>query len=535
MREARKRNLDIILDALPWGAPGWIGGGEFYSQDMAGYVCDFLEGAQTVHGLDINFVGIWNERHYNAEWIKLLRCTLDARGLQRVRIVAADANTAQWAIAEDILHDPELAAAVDVIGEHYTEFSSSPVARKTGKRLWDSEDGPWRGDWQGAMRLAKLFNRNYANGRMTKTVIWSLVSAYYDNLPLPGSGLMTANTPWSGAFEVQPALWAVAHTTQFSSPGWHYLDGDGSRLFQGGSVVGLVSPDESHLTLVFETMDAAVPMEILLKVPAGFEGREFCPWLTVENEWFKPLPSMKADAMGGLRVELPVRAILTLSTIRRVQPVLPESPPSAPFPSPYHDDFSSTDPGKPGRFLSDQGGGVEVVAMADGSHVLRQQITRKGIEWQPTPDPETLLGDPLWKDQSIEARARFGESCGGDACLAIFARVGKLGQNARPAPGYALRLYQSGKWEVCDTDTVLESGVASFAQGGWHVLKLEVIGDSITAMLGGRKIAFVRNDAHPCGLVGLGCGYHSADFADLRVTGSSPRKGDAEFSPAGHQ
>src|ERR1700730_14376179 len=32
MSEARKRNPKIILDSLPWGAPGWIGDGRYYSQ-----------------------------------------------------------------------------------------------------------------------------------------------------------------------------------------------------------------------------------------------------------------------------------------------------------------------------------------------------------------------------------------------------------------------------------------------------------------------------------------------------------------------
>src|SRR5690348_916162 len=34
MQEAQKRNPKIILDTLAWGAPGWVGGGNFYSDDM---------------------------------------------------------------------------------------------------------------------------------------------------------------------------------------------------------------------------------------------------------------------------------------------------------------------------------------------------------------------------------------------------------------------------------------------------------------------------------------------------------------------
>src|SRR3974377_1875267 len=35
MKEAKARNPKIMLDILPWGAPGWIGSGNYYSQDMA--------------------------------------------------------------------------------------------------------------------------------------------------------------------------------------------------------------------------------------------------------------------------------------------------------------------------------------------------------------------------------------------------------------------------------------------------------------------------------------------------------------------
>ena len=51
-------------------------------------------------------------------------------------------------------------------------------------------------------------------------------------------------------------LHVTAHTSQFSSPGWHYLrHGYGvGQLDKGGSIVSLVSPDASQLTVVIETM-----------------------------------------------------------------------------------------------------------------------------------------------------------------------------------------------------------------------------------------------------------------------------------------
>ena len=242
MKEAKQRNPAILLDALASGAPGWIGNGTYYSQDNADYIVKFLKGAKSVHGLDIAYVGIWNETPYDSAWIKLLRQTLDRHDLKHVQIVAADeTGERNWQIVEALRADPELAAAVQVVGAHYTKYKSPQTAKDCGKPIWSSEDGPWRGDWEGACRLAKTYNRNYLEGRMTKTIFWSLVTSYYDNLPLPGSGIMRASTPWSGHYEVQPAVWATAHTTQFAQPGWKYLDG-ACGMIGRGSYVALKCP-----------------------------------------------------------------------------------------------------------------------------------------------------------------------------------------------------------------------------------------------------------------------------------------------------
>src|SRR5450755_3186098 len=43
MVEAHKRNPNIILDILPWGAPNWVQGkNKLYTPDMAEYMADFI-------------------------------------------------------------------------------------------------------------------------------------------------------------------------------------------------------------------------------------------------------------------------------------------------------------------------------------------------------------------------------------------------------------------------------------------------------------------------------------------------------------
>ena len=71
MKEAKKRNPDIILDCLEWGCPGWIGDGVFFSQDNAEYISLFIKKAWEYHRLKIDYTGIWNEREYDKEWINV--------------------------------------------------------------------------------------------------------------------------------------------------------------------------------------------------------------------------------------------------------------------------------------------------------------------------------------------------------------------------------------------------------------------------------------------------------------------------------
>ena len=53
MAEAKKRNPDILLYGLSWGVPGWIGNGNFFSQDNIDYHIKWLQGAKQVYGLGI--------------------------------------------------------------------------------------------------------------------------------------------------------------------------------------------------------------------------------------------------------------------------------------------------------------------------------------------------------------------------------------------------------------------------------------------------------------------------------------------------
>jgi hypothetical protein len=163
MKEAVKRDPNIILDCLEWTAPDWVrtepGKRDLCSQQNADYLVSFIKGAKKYHNLNINLAGIWNEvPYYSTEYIKLLRKTLDRNDLARVKIVAADQSYGGdvWRIATQMKNDPELARAVDFVSAHYPgylnylgfirfditegipkpEFSSTQDAKDCGKPLW---------------------------------------------------------------------------------------------------------------------------------------------------------------------------------------------------------------------------------------------------------------------------------------------------------------------------------------------------------------------------------------------------------------
>ena len=90
--------------------------------------------------------------------------------------------------------------------------------------------------------------------------------ARYAQLRWDYTGLMSATDPFEGSFHVLPPVWAAAHTTQFTEPGWQLLPvGSGSGWLDfGGTYVSYTNNEGSgagaggdrQLTIVVEKMDA---------------------------------------------------------------------------------------------------------------------------------------------------------------------------------------------------------------------------------------------------------------------------------------
>ncbi len=486
MKEACSRNPDIVLDVLPWGAPGWIGNGKFYSGDMSDYVVRFLKGARDHHGLDIDYVGIWNERPYNTDYIKELHEKIAAAGLN-TKIAAAD-EIRSYYICREMLADPELYSAVDVVGTHYPHGQGEQLyngktvyeqygedyrivwkeALECGKPIWSLEDGPWAEDWNGAKGLIKVLIHNYIEAKMVKTISWSLISSYHDEIAITASGLMKANTPWSGHYELKPALWAMAHFTQFARPGWIFLEGSANGyLKKGGSYVSLCSPDGKDISIIAETVEATESQELEMSLVGDYTGKCFRLWQSDSLEQFVCMPDVIVPENGKIVLSLEKGHIYSLTTTagqRKDDPGL-EIPGKQYFPIPYRDDFDEYEPETLPRYTSDISGVFEV-CKDGGNGYLKQVVTECGIEWAASlnPEPLTVIGDFSMEDYTVSSDVMM-EDRSGKIC--ILGRIPQIiqGQVVRPY-GYWLEISGDSGFRLCKTLAPLKNGWSEFP-GKW--------------------------------------------------------------------
>ena len=231
MKEAVKRNPSILLDGLQWGAPGWIGNGSSFRRTtpITSSVSSRRPRRSTASRSTTRAFGtsgLTPERPLNGGWIKFLKAAFMAHGLA-TKLVAAD-EVAAFDVAEDMLKDPALLAAVDVLGNHYQSRNSESfepaILDATGKPVWSSEDGPWRGDWEGAAELATALQPQLHRFGMTKTIIWSLVTSYADmSCRFPARASCGRASPGRGTTRSSRRFGRSRISPSSRSPGWVYL------------------------------------------------------------------------------------------------------------------------------------------------------------------------------------------------------------------------------------------------------------------------------------------------------------------------
>jgi hypothetical protein len=540
MEQAKARNPNIKLYGLAWGAPGWLGGGNFWSTDTINYLVSWLNCAKA-DGLTVNYLGGWNERGYNVSWYEQLRSALNAAGYSSVQIVGADSD---WSIASDIAANPTFASAVSIIGVHYPcqggdggnadTCPGNATATSTGKPLWASENGSQDLN-SGAPALIRSITRGYTDAGLTAYINWPVVAAIYPNLPYNTDGLILANQPWSGAYSVGESLWATAQVTQFTQPGWQFLD-SGSGYLGGaeanGSYVSLKSANGTDYSTIIETTTATAAQTVTVNVSGGLSTGPVHVWATNVNT---PSPATNlvqqasiTPSGGSYSLTVQPGYVYTLTTTTGQGKGTAASPGPGPLSLPWSDNFEGDTVGQQPRYLSQMQGAFEAEPCAGGrsGHCVQQQAATRPIEWDGDSNPYTIGGNLSWANYTVAADALLAQA----GSVQLIGRAGT--QHAFGPAGineYYLQLSNTGAWSIVrnntsDSLTTLASGtVAAPGTGTWQHLALTFNGSSISAAINGTTVGTVTDTSYASGMVGLGTsGYQTDQFDNLSVTLAGP-------------
>jgi hypothetical protein len=530
MQAARARNPNIKLYGLAWGAPGWIGGGNFWSTDMVNYLVSWLNCAKS-KGLTINYLGGWNERGYNIGWYEQLRSALNANGYSGVQIVADDTS---WNVANDLVSNSAFSQAVQVVGSHYpcgwmtAEIScpSSSNAVATGKPLFASENGSQ--DYNnGAAAMARADNRDYLDGKMTATINWPIVAALYPGFPYNTDGLILANQPWSGWYSVGRQAWVTAQTTQFTAPGWTYID-SASGYLSGGSYVTLKSPNGSDWSSIVETTQATSAQTVTYNVTGGLSAGTVHVWTTNitspdPSTWFVHSQDITPSG-SSFSLTLQPGYVYSLTTTTGQGKDTAASPGQGSLALPYSDSFDADTAGQQPPYLSQVQGAFEVAPCAGGraGQCVQQQAPVQPIEWDSNANPFTIGGNPGWTNYTVSADALIAQP----GAVQLIGRAGsQIGYYPPAANEYYLQLSNTGAWQVVRgssggaTATLASGSVSAPGTGTWQHLALTFSGSSITAAINGATVASVTDGSYGSGMVGFGVnGYQTDQFDNLSVT-----------------
>jgi galactosylceramidase len=549
MEQARARNPNIQLDVTAWSAPGWVGGGTFFSPGTTTYLADYIAGAKSAHGLDLNYIGCRNEKGIDETFLQTLRSTLNGAGLQQVGIHGFDnweyATGAQspWNWVLDLATNASLASDVYAIGEHTTwgEAGAPPDAVKAaalaaGKPIWDTEEHVYETGFRCEMDITKAYLQNYVQSRVTKTVYWYLVSAFYPIEPFYNVTMALASNPWSGAYAINPALWAYAHITQFADPGWQFLDNASGTLAGGGDYATLLSPTKTDFSIILDTGGASATQSVTFVLADGLSAASVDVWRSDASAQFQQQTAIPVSG-GSFTVDLEANAIYSItSTKGQTKGTAPTSPTPQTFPFPYYENYDHygdlKSVGYRPYYHADIAATFELADRPDGNgQCLHQVVSQPAQSWAPeVSGPYTIVGDNGWRDYEVSVDV----SPDGAGWASLMGRVNGVGTGYGTGfKGYYLTLNAAGSWafyvgtgadtnNAVEVSTTLASGTATLGASSWHNLKLVFAGTTLNGLIDGTQVFSVTDSTFAYGQVGLGTQslggtYATAYFDNLMV------------------
>lgn len=428
-KEAVARNPAIKIMLTPMGFPGWLRFGSSatdpYTQPdaTAAYVAQYISLFQTSYGVTVGYVGVWGSQAATTTtaqigYIKSLRAALDSAGLTAVQVVCADQG--DWSCADAAVADPALAGAVGVVGNSGLAPSQSAVT--TGKPVWSTSFGKYTTTAAGAIALSRDILQSYvnSNGVLSGWIYSYGASGNPYGFPNWHSGLIQATQPWSGHYYVTPALWAMAHITQFVQPGWVFTTvGQGSgKLANGGYYASWINVDSGTYSWVlvvakYESADGdpttteTATFQLGGNLAGRWNGAQVTSFYSQMGYYnpannltlFTPNPDAVSIAGDQFTVTLTKKGLYTFAVTNpgvhkgcAGRDCQQQAPQPSGFPSTIID-FSGCAAFGPGQYFSDLNGAFECIDDLTYGRVLQQTAVTAPITGASDSRPHTVVGD----------------------------------------------------------------------------------------------------------------------------------------------
>jgi hypothetical protein len=338
---------------------------------------------------------------------------------------------------------------------------------------------------------------------------------------------MNAMQPWNGAygainadgtFTVGPMVWATAHTTQFSQPGWNYLvngtgTGTGSgMLAYGGSYVTLKNFTSGDFSIVIEKLSRNHSSCVRPYLPSYESAPETATFtlggalasVTQLNLWVTHWAHFPGDTTSEFQKMTPVQVVggkftlsITVDSIYTLTTVTTAAKgdygvPPVPvlFPTAYTDDFESCTISSEGAYFADQNGIFECVPSGDPAHgtVMQQMIPLRPITWGGDIRPHSLIGHRDGKDHSMVVDGYITEP---NASVLLGLRM----QGTDNSGGIIFAIEDNGAWGVWSSITGVDgnpitSGNAPMAIGAgvWHTYRMDVNASALNVWVDGTPV-----------------------------------------------
>eukprot|EP01084_Bolivina_argentea_P015131 28298_1 len=426
LQEAMKRNPNIVLYALSWGVPYWVGNQTYLSQDGVNYHINWLLGMIEHYNASYDYIGIWNEESYTKDYIIELKNTIKSTNGLNTLVVASDNKPDP--IIDDMYSNSTIRNSVDVIGVHSNGFSTPPnhlntMINKYGKKFWNSEnnmlDGPYP-KWNNyAIPWVRTQIANYINSNGTATILCPFSHSWTLNYGRSNHGHSTFIEPWSGYYKLGAPFWTQAHITQFTQPGFYFLANPGSNKISSNIYYATyVDIDENKNVKDFSiviTNEDSKAYNLTFELQKGFSvyvNKDLQQWKTIEYDWFSKQDTITVNSSNNqFIVNIPKMSIITISTITTAQHKVYPVPNRFQFPIPFIATFDDQKLGEPGKRLSDLYGAfdVNIDPINSNNYVLKQAVPINpgknawGHRQNPLPFT-TFPSGTNWANYNISAR-----------------------------------------------------------------------------------------------------------------------------------